>query len=111
MAAGELRGLNPRVARVMSALLRAARASGIRVQVTSVRRSRTKQARLYRAYLRGDHPLPVAAPGTSYHQRGLAVDLVTSPNVNSALGRIWERLGGTYGGRFNDPVHFDARPR
>lgn len=92
--------------------------SGLRPQVTSVRRSTAKQAALYRAYITGKSRLPAAKPGTSKHERGLAFDLVipslsrlSVPEMTRAMapiGELWEAMGGRWGGRFNDPVHFEV---
>lgn len=80
-----------------------------RIRVTSVRRSRAKQALLYRRYLAGRSRFPAAPPGRSLHEYGLAFDMVTEPrSALGILGSWWRQLGGTYGGR-RDPIHFDAR--
>jgi len=76
---------------------------GFNARVTSAYRSSKKQAELYRRYLAGLQPYPVAPPGTSDHERGLALDVVsTDPNKLVALltsaGLSW--LGPA------DPVHF-----
>lgn len=76
-------------------------------RITSAYRSFAEQERLYARYLRGEHPLPVAPPGGSMHNYGLAVDLVSDDNA--ALGNLWRQLGGVWGGEA-DPVHF-AAPR
>lgn len=82
--------------------------AGLLPRVTSTFRSRTYQARLYRDYLAGRNPYPVAAPGTSAHELGLAFDMVTSPmSALSDLGKLWEGWGGVWGGRFSDEVHFE----
>jgi LAS superfamily LD-carboxypeptidase LdcB len=73
--------------------------------VTSGYRSLSEQRRLYALYTSGRHRYPVAPPGKSYHNYGLAVDVVT--RNNHALGRWWESIGGTWGGA-RDPVHFQA---
>lgn len=73
--------------------------------VTSTRRSRAEQTRLYRRYLSGQSPYPVAVPGTSLHEQGMAFDLVAD-NL-SELGALWERMGGRWGGS-SDPVHFEV---
>jgi D-alanyl-D-alanine carboxypeptidase-like protein len=77
-------------------------------RVTSTLRSRTYQARLYRDYLAGRNAYPVAPPGTSAHELGLAFDMVTAPMSGLAdLGKLWEQWGGVWGGRFGDEVHFE----
>jgi len=72
-------------------------------RLTSAYRSISEQRRLYQRYLRGEMPYPVARPGRSQHNYGLAIDMVSSNN--SALGAYWESLGGRWGGT-RDPVHF-----
>ena len=74
-------------------------------RLTSGFRSMEAQKRLYSRYLRGANPYPVAPPGRSFHNYGLAIDLVTDDNVG--LGRYWESLGGRWGGS-KDPVHFQV---
>jgi len=67
------------------------------------------QTKLYRRYLAGLSRYPAAPPGTSKHELGLAFD-VWHPDarVLEALGRLWESWGGTWGGRFKDPIHFEV---
>lgn len=79
-------------------------------RITSTRRSSALQARLYRRYLAGLHPYPVAPPGKSKHEQGLAWDMVASSAELARLGRIWESWGGKWGGRFHDPIHFEVSP-
>lgn len=79
--------------------------NGLRPRVTSTYRSIAHQQRLYDRYLRGEHPLPVAPPGRSLHNYGLALDLV-SENL-AGLGEVWQSVGGHWGGG-RDPVHFGA---
>lgn len=82
--------------------------AGVLPRVTSTLRSRTYQARLYRDYLAGRNPYPVAPPGASAHELGLAFDMVTSPmRALTDLGSVWEGWGGVWGGRFGDEVHFE----
>jgi hypothetical protein len=98
-------------------------ANGLKVTVTSARRDGDNQAALYACFLKvgcsdcGKRPgqkgcFPAAAPGHSMHALGVAFDLHIDPNVPeayAAAGRVWESIGGTWGGHFNDPIHFDAR--
>lgn len=111
-------GLHPQLRPYAEWFVQQVDAAGLRPQITSVRRSTAKQAALYRAYITGKSRLPAAKPGTSKHERGLAFDLVipslTGLSVKEMtrrmvpLGELWESLGGRWGGRFNDPVHFEA---
>jgi len=34
--------------------------------------------------------------------------MVAHPAVLRQLGALWERIGGTWGGRFGDEIHFEA---
>jgi len=104
--------LDKRFRPLARAMYQAAAAAGLRPTITSTRRSSKEQARLYRDYLSGRSRYPAAAPGKSTHARGLAFDMVVTPkSALTALGEFWESLGLTWGGRFKDPIHFDARPR
>jgi len=77
--------------------------------VTSARRSRTTQARLYADYVAGRSRYPAAPPGSSLHEIGRAFDAVVYPReMQSAYGRLWESWGGRWGGRFADNVHFEV---
>lgn len=76
------------------------------LRITSVRRSRTEQLKLWNN--RHNNPYPVAPPGTSKHERGLAWDMVGPDAVLRAAGATWESWGGRWGGRFRDPIHFEV---
>src|SRR5512143_269195 len=102
--------LDPALKRGLDWLTAVARANGHGLTVTSTRRSRADQTRLYRAYLAGRSQYPAAPPGTSAHERGLAFDAVVRPSqFQAAYGALWERIGGEWGGRYSDPVHFQLR--
>jgi hypothetical protein len=32
---------------------------------------------------------------------------VNPPTAQTALGRWWQSVGGTWGGEFKDPIHFE----
>jgi len=106
-----LRTLHPRVYPIAAAFVRFLEQNGVRVIVTSARRDLDQQARLYDAYIHGRSKYPAAPPGSSPHALGIAFDLHLDPPVYSAAGRIWEMVGLRWGGRFNDPIHFDVHPR
>ncbi len=55
-------------------LVHTVRELGVDVRVTSVLRSRAKQEYLWNLRQAGKWPYPVAAPGTSAHEYGLAWD-------------------------------------
>lgn len=91
--------------------------------VSSGYRSSSEQARLYARYQAGLMPGPVAPPGKSKHELGLAIDIWTDAwksgwdpaNPPAALrlaGAAWQSVGGTWGGDFQtvapDPIHFEA---
>ena len=78
------------------------------LQLTSGRRSRASQTRLYRRFLAGQADFPVAPPGKSKHELGRAFDMIAPPAVLRSAGDTWESWGGRWGGRFNDPIHFEA---
>ena len=111
-------GLHPGLRPAAEAFVSAIQQAGVRVQITSVRRSTSKQAALYRAYITGESRLPAAKPGTSKHQKGLAFDMVVPSLAGLSvadmtkamlpIGELWESIGGRWGGRFRDPVHFEA---
>jgi len=78
-------------------------------KVLSVFRSSAQQRRLHEDYLAGRRSTPAAAAGRSLHNHGEAFDLkVASPEDQAWLGEVWESWGGRWGGRFNDPNHFDS---
>lgn len=92
---------------LQAALARAGQLLGHPVPVTSGFRTRAEQRRLYGA--RGDNPYPVAPPGASMHERGLAVDVPAAfaerlVAVAAAAGicRPYPRA---------DPVHFELCDR
>lgn len=89
------------------ALYRAAQRLDRNARVTSTVRSRSEQRRLYNAYLAGRSRFPAAPPGRSKHELGRAIDIAASPEALRRLGAAWERMGGRWGGRFNDPIHFE----
>lgn len=99
-------GLHPQLRNLVRNLPRVAAYHGIRYRITSAYRSPQKQAALYRAYLAGQTPYPVAPPGTSLHERGVAIDIVSdNPQKLAALltsaGLLW--------GGMADPVHFTLK--
>jgi peptidoglycan L-alanyl-D-glutamate endopeptidase CwlK len=95
-------------------LLSMGRAYDRTLRVTSARRTRADQARLYERFLRGESSLPAAPPGSSLHEHGLAFDLAR-PAIDphrdqllAALGEVWNSWGGHWSK--SDPVHFEVRP-
>jgi hypothetical protein len=90
-----------------AALARAEALLGTPVPVTSGYRSRAQQAALYAR--RASNPYPVAAPGTSRHELGLAVDVPLSfvPRLLSVAPSVG--LCQPY--PRTDPVHFEICTR
>ena len=85
-------------------LVNVAKALNINPRVTSTVRTRREQKNLYNRYLRGESKFPAAKPGTSLHERGLAMDIVTT---NPALlGAYWKYY---IGGKWypSDWVHYE----
>lgn len=87
----------------------AAAANRFPVHVTSVRRSRAEQQALYDRFLRGESDYPVAPPGQSLHEFGLAFDVGDDNGDNpsdylAAMGQVWNSWGGFWSPR--DQVHF-----
>src|SRR5262245_56924762 len=83
----------------------AARYGARSVRVTSVLRTRAQQEELWRN--RARNPYPVAPPGSSYHERRLAFDIVTDPySALYTLGPVWRQLGGFWSP--TDEIHFQS---
>jgi len=86
------------------AIVEVAQRYGLRPRVTSTYRSIREQQRLWDARQRGEHPYPVAYPGQSLHNYGLAIDLVCSDPT--WLGAVWRNWGGQWSP--SDDVHYGA---
>lgn len=95
------------------ALLGVAGSAGLQPRITSTRRSYAEQTRLYRRFLAGQNPYPVAPPGTSAHEAGYAFDMMIQDVPRRMivdledLGSVWKSWGGVWGGDFKDPIHFE----
>lgn len=76
---------------------------GITMTVNSALRSLAQQYLLYQWYLDSRCGIALAAsPGTSNHERGLAIDISDYSGWRTALeNHTWDWLGS------NDPVHYD----
>lgn len=100
-------GLHPTLRTISRNLPGVARSLGFQARVTSGYRSSKKQAWLYQRYLAGLQPYPVAPPGTSDHERGLALDVVSTDT-----GKLVALLtsAGLYWAGEGDPVHFGLLP-
>lgn len=78
-------------------------------RITSAFRSPEVQSALYDRWKSGRSRYPAAPPGRSLHNYGHAFDLSTpDPELQRWLGMVWESWGGRWGGRFDDPIHFDT---
>jgi len=106
----QLDALDPRVRPWAEYLVQIGQQYDPALTITSVRRSSSEQARLYRRFLAGQSLYPAAPPGQSKHEFGLAWDMVGNKDVIAWLGGVWESWGGTWGGRFGaaDPIHFEV---
>ena len=83
-----LDGVNPSlVSNLSKAATEFFQRTGKKVIVNSGKRSTERQAQLYDAYIHGRSPYPAARPGTSMHEKGLAVDI----DVNQAA--MMDQLG------------------
>jgi LAS superfamily LD-carboxypeptidase LdcB len=103
-----LGNLQPRMKMGASLLLQAIAAMGGSARITSTKRSKAQQTKLYNDYRTGKSKYPAAPPGQSKHELGLAVDLVVSPaSLQVPLGQWWQSVGGTWGGAYQDPIHFE----
>ena len=91
---------------------RAKRELGVDIVLTSGDRSHERQKQLWRG--RAKNPFPVARPGTSNHEHGLAVDLNVFRNgkklPESVVAQIAAEEGFQWLGE-RDRVHFDYRGR
>jgi len=109
--------LDPRFKPAADAWMQYLRAIDGRFVITSSRRTPAQQAQLYeRMTEKKAAGLPyftTLAPGTSLHERGLAIDVArfgrdaASDELLRQAGATWRGLGGTWGGE-SDPVHFGA---
>jgi hypothetical protein len=103
---GSLSGLVPELQEPANALLDAAGRAGLLPRITSTVRTRSEQRRLYNRFLAGQSGYPVAPPGASAHEYGLAFDMVVSPMEALAdVGYTWQSWGGGWNGA--DAVHFE----
>lgn len=89
-------------------LVRQCGVAGLLPRVTSTLRSTAEQTRLYRSYLAGQGGYPVAPPGMSAHEYGLAFDMVLSPySALADVADVWQSWGG--GWNPGDAIHFEVQ--
>ena len=80
--------------------------AGLQPRVTSTRRSHSEQQRLYNRFLAGAAEYPVAPPGRSAHEYGLAFDILVTPyDALADLADVWIQAGGVW--HASDPIHFE----
>lgn len=94
-----LQGLAPVM---VAAIARAGQMMGTEVVVVSGWRSREEQERLWA--FRSSNPYPVAPPGTSMHERGLAIDVPV--DQVEALAAVAAEVGLKQPLPEADPIHF-----
>lgn len=99
-------GLQPWLIPYAQSVYYFARSAGVSPRITSVRRTYAQQEALYRRYQMGLNPFPVAPPGSSLHEHGLAFDMMTSDQGRTA-GALWDWYGGQWSP--SDYVHFGVR--
>jgi len=95
--------IHPKLKIIVRNLPRVSKALGFEVRITSGYRDYVTQARLYREYLAGVSHYPANPPGTSKHEKGLALDIL-STNTN-ALVNLLQSVGLVWAGPL-DPIHF-----
>lgn len=102
----DLSALVPELQPFAQGLIDLAGRAGVQPRVTSTLRTYSEQERLYRAFLRGERHYPVAPPGRSAHEFGMAFDMVASTQSDlHDLGQVWRQWGGVWSP--NDEVHFE----
>jgi len=105
----ELPGLRPELQPWARRLLAQARQP---YEVTSVRRSRRKQTKVYRRSLKDpEYEFPVAPPtcDCATHMDGWSWDMISTPAELRRLGMLWRSWGGIWGSD-EDPIHFQGTP-
>lgn len=100
--------VQPELARRVRLMAATLASRGVVIKVVSAKRSTAQQQRLYAN--RASNKYPVAVPGTSKHERGMAVDVArVTPAAWSIIGQAGKQAGLRWGGDFSrsDPVHFE----
>jgi hypothetical protein len=98
-------GLDPKLATIAKNLPKVCKSLGFNARVTSGYRSKKKQTELYINYKNGYSPYPAAYPGTSDHEIGMAIDVVTD-NQDALVALL--TAAGLYWAGPSDPIHFSA---
>lgn len=102
--AANLSRIHPTLKKIARNLPRVAASQGFQVRITSGYRSYATQAKLYRDYVNGVAAYPANPPGTSMHEKGLALDIL-STNVEGLAGLLTS-VGLVWAGPA-DPIHFE----
>lgn len=76
------------------------------IPVTSSFRTHDEQTQLYRNYLSGNNPYPVAQPGFSKHQSGFALDISVKSGNQEAIHAAMTKAGFVRPIPASDPVHW-----
>ncbi len=83
--------------------------AGLKPRISSTYRSISEQRILRDRWERGESAFPAARPGRSLHNFRHAFDMISNvPGGQEWMGLVWEHWGGRWGGRFQDPIHFDT---
>jgi len=98
-----IEGLPEAVRKALLAALGEARQSGVPFEITSTLRRPEEQAALYAR--RAANKYPVAPPGRSLHETGMAVDVTTAPMTRGVLTQILAKYGFQWAGP-KDQVHY-----
>lgn len=98
--------LHPRLRNIAARLPKVAASYGFQAKVTSAYRSPAKQKALYQKFLAGQMPYTVAPPGQSLHEKGLALDVVSTDTKK--LVALLKSAGLSWAGK-TDPVHFQLK--
>lgn len=102
--AANLSRVHPTLRKIARNLPRVAAANGFNVRITSGWRSYATQAKLYRDYVNGVAAYPANPPGQSKHEKGLALDIL-STNTDALVGLL-TGVGLIWAGPA-DPIHFE----
>ena len=119
--ASQIKLLRPEMQRKVEKMFIYAQEQGWKMTITSGYRSTKKQAALYDKWIKGEYDVPVvAAPGTSRHEFGCAVDISitckgkNSDNLAKEMGKYGESIGLRWGGSWSknkENWHFDLDPK
>lgn len=110
-----LAGLEPGTSARAQKFLQELQRLGYKMRITSGHRSFQQQQALYAG--RQSNPNPVAIPGTSRHESGRAWDMTLqnpagkTPSTQEfkKIEKVAKQNDIIWGGRFNDPVHWEYR--